>query len=162
MTKTRILTILVVVMVLLNAATLVFFLNGNRHGPRPHGRHEVGPKNIVIEKLSFNTEQIAKYEQLITEHRVAINRNDSLMLAVRNGLYKQLVKQDSTEIELQLYTIGKLQKEVEIVHFQHFQDLRAICTEEQLPAFEELIEELAAFFNGGRPPQGKQPPPPRH
>jgi protein CpxP len=162
MTKTRILTILVVVMVLLNAATLVFFLNGNRHGPRPHGRHEVGPKNIVIEKLSFNTEQIAKYEQLITEHRVAINRNDSLMLAVRNGLYKQLVKQDSTEIELQLYTIGKLQKEVEIVHFQHFQDLRAICTEEQLPAFEELIEELAAFFNGGRLPQGKQPPPPRH
>jgi len=162
MTKTRILTILVVVMVLLNAATLAFLFKGNHHGPRPQGRQRVGPKNIVIEKLNFNAEQIAKYEQLIAEHRVAINKNDSLMLATRNALYSQLVKQDSIEMELQLNAIGKLQKEIEHVHFQHFQDLKALCMEEQLPAFEKLVEELAAFFNGGKPPQGKRPPHPRH
>ncbi|MCF8460381.1 MAG: hypothetical protein K9G46_06630 [Flavobacteriales bacterium] len=162
MTKTRILTILVVVMVLLNAATLVFFLKSNHRGPRLHGSKEAGPKNVVIEKLKFDEEQVAKYELLIAEHLAAINKNDSLMFEARHALFVQLSKQDQTEIEMQLNTIGRLQKEVENVHFQHFLELKALCTEEQLPAFEELIDELATFFNGAKPPKGKQRPRSRH
>ncbi|MBP9151960.1 MAG: hypothetical protein KBF73_06725 [Flavobacteriales bacterium] len=161
MTKTRILTILVVVMVLLNAATLAFFLKSNHRGPRPHGRKEAGPKNMVIEKLKFNDAQIAQYEGLIAEHQLSINKNDSLMFEARHALFVQLSKQDQREIEVQLNTIGRLQKEVENVHFQHFTELKALCTEEQLPAFEELIEELAAFFNGSKSAH-QPPPPPRH
>jgi hypothetical protein len=149
-------------MVLLNAATLAFFLTGNHRGPRPHGRKEAGPKNIVIEKLKLDDEQVVKYEELIAEHLAAINKNDSLMFEARHALFVQLSEQDQTEIEVQLNTIGRLQKEVENVHFQHFTDLKALCTEEQLPAFEKLIDELAAFFNGSKPQQGKRPPHPRH
>lgn len=151
MTKTQILVILVLVLLLLNAATLAFFVKGNHHGPPPHGRREAGPKNIVIKKLSFNAEQIAAYEQLIVEHRLAINKNDSLMFVARHKLYKQLVKPDLAQIEFQLQAIGKLQKEVDSLHFQHFQALKAICTDGQLPAFYELVDELSTFFVKNKP-----------
>jgi len=155
MTKTRILAILVVVVVLLNAATLTFILIGKSHGPKHHGPMENGPRNIIIEKLNFDDEQTALYDGLIKKHYSAIVEKDSLMLVARNALYSQLITQDSTEVEMQLNAIGQLQKEVETVHFLHFQELKALCSEEQLPAFKKLTEELSVFFGSARPPHPK-------
>ncbi|MCF8464227.1 MAG: hypothetical protein K9G41_05275 [Flavobacteriales bacterium] len=146
----------------MNIGTLAFFLKQNHHKQRPHGRNEAGPKDIVIEKLKLNDEQIATYNQLIVEHQLAIRENDSLMMATRHELYNQLMNQDQTEIDIQLNAVAKLQKQVEIVHFQHFQKLKSLCSEDQLSDFEELAEEMAALFNGVRPPHGQRPPPPRH
>ena len=156
MTKTRILTILVVVMVLLNVVTVAFLFWGRGHGPKhPHPNHE-GPRNIIIEQLKLDEKQVAAYDALIKVHRKAIAQQDSLMQLTRNNLYAQLLENDSLAVATQFESVGALAKRVEEIHFNHFLRLKALCTPEQLPAFEKLTTELVAHFSTSKPP------PPKH
>ncbi len=155
MTKTRILTILVVVMVLLNLVTVAFLFLGRGHGPKhPHPNHE-GPRNIIIEQLKLDEKQVASYDVLIVEHSQAIAKMDSLMQTTRNNLYAQLLENDSLAVATQLDLVGALAKRVEETHFNHFLRLKALCTPEQLPAFEKLTTDLVAHFSTSKPPHPK-------
>jgi hypothetical protein len=46
------------------------------------------------------------------------------------------------------------QKKIEETHFKHFQDIKKLCTPEQMNRFDDLTEELSRIF--GRKPK------PRH
>lgn len=156
MNKTRILVTLVVILLVLNAATLVFLFNGRPALHRPHHPLQLGPRDIIIEKLQFNDDQVTAYDSLIVGHREAVAELDSEMLLTRNALYKELLAADTATIQLIMERIGQLQMEVESIHFQHFTDLKNICSEEQMPAFEQLTEDLATHFSGPRRASAKK------
>ena len=158
MEKTKLLTITVIGLLLLNTGTLGFlFFNGpNEHRP-PHGcRPE--PKAIIIEKLHFDDKQQKEYAELIKWHRGKIKKLDSNIRQTKNELYSQL---NQTEVNLKtkdsLITLLNLyQNQVEETHFKHFEDIKKLCHQDQLEDFNELTEDLSRIFAPNKPPR------PRH
>jgi hypothetical protein len=78
---------------LLISNILLFFYIGNIK--KINNFHPDGPKNTVINILDFNSEQIAKYERLITEHRRQIKVRNQNIISLKNELYsKYLMKEN--------------------------------------------------------------------
>lgn len=158
MEKTKLLTITVIGLLLLNIGTLGFlFFNGpNEHRPPHGGRPE--PKAIIKEKLHFDDNQQKEYEVLIKWHRGEIKKLDSNIRQTKNELYSQL---NQTEVNLKtkdslITLLNSYQNQVEETHFKHFEDIKKLCHQDQLEDFNELTEDLSRIFAPNKPPR------PRH
>lgn len=152
MEKTKLLTITVIGLLLLNFFTLGFlFLNGNEHRPPREGRPE--PKEIIIEKLHLDANQQKEYDKLIEWHKGEIRKLDGNIREAKNELYSQLnktvvnVKAKDSLIAL----INLNQKQVEETHFKHFEDIKKLCHPDQMENFNDLTEELGSLFSPNKP-----------
>lgn len=150
MNKTRFLGILVMIMVVLNLIAVTLLFLGRPDRPGPHQPH-VNIKKVIGERLHFSEKQNEAYEALILEHRRSIDELDERMIAARTSLYTQLSKNEPTSVDSQLVAIGLIESEIESIHYHHFADIKKLCTEEQLPAFNELTLDLAAYFSAPKP-----------
>jgi protein CpxP len=148
MERTKLLTITVIGLLLLNLATLGFlFLNGPKPGRLPHeGRRE--PKEIIIEKLHFDAQQQKEYAKLIQWHRGEINQLDDNIRQVKNDLYSGLSEKEiNVKTKDSLITLlNSYQKQIEETHFKHFEDIKKLCKPQQQEDFEILTEELSRIF----------------
>ncbi|TBX66993.1 periplasmic heavy metal sensor [Flavobacterium silvisoli] len=160
MEKTKLLTIAVIGLLLLNLATLGFlFLNGPKghrppmEGP-PMGRPK--PRTIIIDQLHFDALQQKEYDQLIEWHQATISQLDRNIRQTKRALYSQLMQ---TEVNLKakdslIAVLNGYQKQVEATHFKHFEDIKKLCRQDQLKDFNDLTEELARIF--APKPQGPE------
>jgi periplasmic protein CpxP/Spy len=146
MNKTKVLTIAVIVLVLLNISVVAtFMLNKPPHPPGMEGRQS--PKTIIIERLHFNETQIAAYDDLIKEHRTTIQNKEEQLKLVKEELYALLAADNQTTSTDLITKINMIQKEIEEIHFNHFLDIKKLCKPEQLSDFNELTNELASLFS---------------
>ena len=161
MKKTKLLTITVIGLLLLNFAILAFLLVSSPSGhkrpaDRPEGRPN--PREIIIERLHFDDKQQKEYAELIKWHRGEIKNLDSNIRQTKNELYSQL---NQTEVNLKtkdrlITLLNSYQKQVEETHFKHFEDIKKLCNQDQLEDFNELTEDLSRIFAPNKPPR------PRH
>lgn len=154
MTKQSLLSVAVLLLLALNGVTVWLLLQHPHRppGPPPGG----GPKMMVIERLGFDEDQVARYEELITEHRKNIGEHDRRMHEVRMALFNDLRAPNIAVRDSLANVIGELQAEVERIHHDHFAQVRALCHPDQVPKFDALIGELSDFFGQG-PPPGPRP-----
>ena len=154
MNKIKLLTFGVVALLLLNFGILGFlFFSGPKRGHfHPDHDEKPQPKEIIIEKLHFDNNQIASYDKLIQTHRIHIRKLEDNITNSKNELYLLLnsepidvVKKDSL-----IENLAQLQKEIETTHFNHFQDIKKCCKKEQLADFKSLTEELSKIFSHQR------------
>jgi Spy/CpxP family protein refolding chaperone len=161
MEKTKLLTITVIGLLLLNFATLGFlFISGTKGHKPPHdipeGRHE--PKEIIIERLHFDANQQKEYGQLIEWHRGEIRQLEDSIRVSKNELY-MLLNNDIVDEKAKVTLINEIalfQKQIEATHFKHFEDIKKLCKPEQQVYFNELTEEFGRLFYRNKPPR------PRH
>ncbi len=154
MNKTKLLSFAIIALLFLNFGILGFlFLSKDKEEPK--GRKM--PREIVIEKLHFDANQIIEYDKTIKIHRKTITSIDDSIKVAKNELYQLLnsesvdsVKKDSLYSKLAYY-----QKQVEITHFNHFLEIKAICKKEQLADYKTLTEELSKIFTYGRKPKNE-------
>ena len=145
MTNPRSLKIALIVLIMLNISTFVFFIF---IAPHPHFG---GPKDIIIEKLQLDDAQIKAYEDLITQHQTKIRETEERIAAARNELYTLLNKEEQqSESAVIIAKISSIQSEIELIHFQHFSDLKAICHADQLEYFSNLTKDMEKLFNKHR------------
>ncbi len=115
---------------------------------KPSGFNPDGPKNIIIKKLKFDEQQIISYQKLIDQHRKEIRENDAKILLLKKELYTFLNKENNyAEKDALTIEIGKIQKHVEDIHFNHFIDIKELCKPEQRTHFEKFSIELVDIFN---------------
>jgi hypothetical protein len=148
MEKTKLLTITVIGLLLINFATLAFlFLNGPK-GHRPPHEGSPEPKEIIIEKLHFDAAQQKEYDKLIQWHRGQIDQLDGNLRQAKNELYSQLT-QTETDVKAKdslIAVINSYQKQIEETHFKHFEDIKKLCHQDQMEDYKLLTEELAGIF----------------
>ncbi|WP_298304096.1 hypothetical protein [Flavobacterium sp.] len=152
MNKTKVLVFAVIVLVALNFGILGFlFLSKNNDGPR--GRKM--PREIVIEKLHFDKNQIVEYDKTIKLHQETIRSIDDSIRNTRNELYKLLNSEtiDSSKRDSLYLKFAGFQKQIETTHFNHFVEIKKLCKKEQLTDFINLTEELSQIFNNRRKPK---------
>lgn len=140
--KNKTLVFIIVFLLLTNLLVLGYFLFSHNKWKRERGRD--GFVTALQKEVGFNDEQVKKFQQLKeTSWAEAKKKMDQIRL-VKNNLFdlsKQPTVADSV-IEKLADSIGKLQKQVEINTFNHFREIRAICTPEQQPAFDSLIKKI--------------------
>ncbi|MCB0481767.1 MAG: hypothetical protein KDC83_10065 [Flavobacteriales bacterium] len=133
---------------ILNVMLMAFFFLGK--GKRGHGPE--GPKKIIIQKLGFDDVQKAQYEVLIKNHQSEISDHDNRIKELKNALYKDLVNPLSQpEIDSIIMEITGSQTAIEAIHLAHFRDIKALCTPEQIPAYENLAAEIEGLFSRRHP-----------
>ena len=163
----------IVGLILLNTVLLVMLLrkpdapvvinSGNeQHGPimGPDGE---GPRRWMEQQLGFTPEQVKEFGVLIEDHRYSMFALRDSIAEKREELSELLMTDSaSTESGNKLSAeIGALQSQLEMVNFNHFVKLRAMCTVEQKPKFDSIIIEVAGAIAKDNPGQGPpQGPPP--
>jgi hypothetical protein len=162
MDKIKILTYAVIGLVALNMGIISFlyFTNPNSN---PEDNHRK-PKDIIIDKLHFDANQIKKYENIITIYRATIDSLNNQNRELKAELYSQLkqpsVNNNAKDSLIQLVLIN--QKRIEETNFKHFQDIKNICNKSQIDDYNSLTEELEKLFsNQNRKPRPEFRPPPR-
>lgn len=145
MNKTKILVVSVVALMLVNVALIVSLMVGNSTHIPPH-RNEQGPKYIIIERLHFSNEQVADYEKLIEMHRQQIREQEEKIRLAKNELFGSLKNNNYPEKDSLIELISQTQKSIENIHFNHFNDVKNLCTSEQIENFNALSDDLAKLF----------------
>lgn len=161
MERTKLLTITVIGLLLLNFATIGFLFMSGTKGHRPPKDMPVGrinPREIIIEKLHFDVNQLREYDKIIQWHKDEIKRIDARISVAKNDLYTQL-KEPQIDLKIKdslIAIINSNQKQIEATHFKHFEDIKKICHKGQIEDFNDLTEELSRIFATNKPPR------PRH
>lgn len=158
MEKTKLLTISVIGLLLLNLGTLGFlFLTGQQQHRGPH-EQGLRPKDIIIEKLHFDAAQQQEYEKLIDWHQHEIRKYDDSIREVKNELYQQLsLQQTDVKVKDSLTTLlADYQKQIEATHFKHFEDIKKLCHPNQMQDFDALTQELGRLFAPKHPHPGHE------
>ncbi|HEX8516106.1 MAG TPA: periplasmic heavy metal sensor [Bacteroidia bacterium] len=156
MSRTRLLTLAIVVLVLLNLGTLgtIFYQGMIHHKLPPPGE---GPKMIIIERLQFDEVQQKQYEVLIDDHRKQTRELHEDSRKLHKELYSLLSEEpaDHSKKDSFILRIAGNQKALDNLNFDHFQQIRELCKPEQIPAFNDLAEDLAELFGPKGPPEKK-------
>ena len=126
--------------------TIIHWNGRQKHGPKS------SPKELIIEKLEFNESQIAEYDILISSHREKIQVEESEIKRLKSELF-ELLNYPSESISDSLSSeIAEHIKNIETAHYNHFKEIRSLCSKDQIDNFNDLIEELPRLF---------LPPPPK-
>ncbi len=146
MNKVKILSILTITLLLLN-----LFLVGFMISNKPPRQGKDGPRNIIIEKLKFNDNQIEEYDKLIKWHRTEMDKSEEELKVLKNQLYSTLTKDSANNLKDSIISeINKVQFRIESIHYKHFMDIKNLCNKDQEPSYIELTTEIASLFGGPR------------
>ena len=161
MNKTRLLTIAVLALLAINTGLLAFlFLRKPPQLPRggPAGGQN-GPKQVIMDKLHFDEKQVARYEVLIEQHRASVKPLNEEIMGTKSQLYATLADESIAGKDSLVNRLGDLQMRIENAHYEHFLEIKQLCTTQQLADFKALSGELAGYFSPAKPPQRPGPRP---
>ncbi len=108
----------------------------------------IGPRNLIIEKLNFDSDQITAYDILIKNHQDKIELTEKKIAEIKNILYSTL--NDDVTLEFKDTLISELsgfQSKIEDIHYEHFRDIKMLCKPEQISLFKDLTTELTDYFS---------------
>lgn len=156
MNKLRLVSVFALIMLLLNGILLFKLYKGGTDEPqRPRGNEK--PKNMIIRELGFDDGQAAKFEELIKDHKRGSKKIHDQLRDTREryfGTLKYAVDANDKDLLELNGDMARLHKELNELNYQHFKDIRDLCTPEQREKFNALLDKLGRKFMG--------PPPPRH
>ena len=160
----RTLTGIIILLVILNLATLLMLWLGRPHtlaqpkGPAAEQKHL---QRLLQDDLGFDATQANTYSRLRADHRA---QSRQLIQEIRQ-LKKQMfddVLQDTPQPALSdslLQLTQEKQAQLERLTYQHLLDLKKLCTPEQQQALRLLMHDLFRRGPEGAPP--RQSPHPR-
>ena len=140
--KSRLLWIAVISLLLINFFTLAFiwFHQPPRdHKPRSHG----GVAGFLIHELKLSNDQVKKFDSLKEMHHEQVEK---IQHDIRD-LHKQffdLIKTDvpdSLKVKSIADAMAARQKDIELITFSHFADVRKLCDVKQKEKFDDIIDE---------------------
>ncbi|KQK26533.1 hypothetical protein AR438_04600 [Chryseobacterium aquaticum] len=140
MTKNRFYIFIIIGLLISNMLLVAFILLKK---PPQHS----GPRNLIIERLKFDENQIQQYDELISQHRRQIGEKRHEMTDLKTQYYSLLKNEDKKNGDLLINEIGKLSMETEKINYKHFQDIKRICRPDQMKNFDNLIDDFENLFN---------------
>ena len=157
MKNAKLYKIIIVLLVVLNLATLAFMWFN-----RP-GRERQGDKgqaaSFLIRELGLNQEQQAQYQKLRQEHRAKLNVLNERDKVLHKHFFDLLVKEsaDSISLESMASAIAANRKEMELVTYEHFEQIKKILTPAQQQKFDSIFQDVLRMV---LPIPSPPPPPP--
>lgn len=141
MKKSKLYLFVIFGLLLTNILIGYYFYKSNKH-KRPK------PREIVIERLNFDENQIVQYDKVIQQHQKLIMEKKETMGRLKKTLYVSLKNERDTILTDSLVKeIGITQEEIEYIHYSHFENIKKLCDKNQLESFNNLVNDLALLFS---------------
>lgn len=164
-TKNKWLMILILLLVLANAATLVsYWINNSKNHTKGQPIPGMQPSRFLIEQLNFNDDQQKRYRVLIKEHQEKTRELRKQMRDAKENMFTLMSQgqvPDST-LRQAASAVGHTMESLDMVTFRHFQEVRKLCTPEQVAHFDKIIHEVLSMMaphpgpgGPGRPGSGR-------
>ena len=150
--KNKITSWIIAILIIANIATLLYFWVGHFRNQKMNS-----PREFLAKKLNFSDNQKSIYFNLAKEHNQSANKIRAQIKIDKDNFFKLLQSDqisDSVRNNEALKVSLSIQS-LDILTFEHFKKVRAICSEEQKLKFDELIQKMVNSVNS--PQQG--PPP---
>lgn len=146
------------VMLALNIGVLAFTLLN-----RPHNRPRPGDRQVEIaNRLRLNEEQRGLYFKSAKNHRTEIESIERLQRSTAEE-YLQTLKEanaESARLSLLVSRYSELETEKLKITYDHFKELKSLCSNYQLKHFEDIVDEVLGSIlirskNSPPPPRGR-------
>ncbi|MBD2702493.1 periplasmic heavy metal sensor [Spirosoma sp. BT702] len=160
MERTKLLTIAVVGLLILNLFTIGFLVLKSERQPLSISHEHPpmgGPFRLIVERLHFDEEQQRQYRKMADRHHEqTVQLNDESVLLFQT-YYKLLAafQSDSSKTNTLVRQIADVQRRIAELNFAHFQEIKALCRPDQQADYNKLVDDLARLF--GKPQRGRGP-----
>ena len=138
------------ILIALNIILIVLLILGRP----PHRQGGNDPGKYIVEKLKFTDQQEAAFEKLKEAHHEAVldlrKEGDELRKSFFNGLISDSSNSNKDSLANK---IAENQKQIELVTYDHFEEVKILCTPEQKIIFNDIIHEVLERL--GRPQKEK-------
>ena len=146
----------IAMLVVLNLGTLTIIALQNfrwKAHAKTESRRELTMRSLS-RQLQFSEEQSKQLQELRKEHFMAVRPIMENMRGTRNELFTKLNTADSDPAVIDSLTqqIGMLVARQERLTFTHFNDIKAICTPEQLEKFNKFAGRIGMILS----PEGRR------
>ena len=148
--KNKSLIFIIAVLLLTNIAVLGYFLWFKKPS-RQEGPGHGGIETALRKDVGFNDQQIAQYKLLKEEQWKNFRPMFDNMRKAKDSLFSLLSNENINDslINITADVIAQRQKEIDLRMFNHFRQIRALCTPNQLPKYDSLIQRMMKKM--GRP-----------
>ena len=140
--KSKIFLIAIGILLVANLVLLCFFITNKateKKGVR--GDRKAMMLAFLKNDIGFNQQQLQQYDTLNEAHRTKIKALFDEVRSDKEKQFKQMTIDDfsdSAVVNTASIFAGK-QKQIEIVMFKHFKNIRALCTPQQQSKFDSLF-----------------------
>ena len=151
--RNRNLILVIAALLLTNIAVLAYFLWLKPHKPKgPPDKPRVDMPSRLRDSIGFNDAQVAEYLKLREEQRTKMGTMYDEMRKAKDNLFKLLSDSNASDslIGKASDVIAEKQKALDVSTFNHFKRIRALCTPEQQPRYDTMIQRMFRKMN--RPP----------
>lgn len=159
MERTKLLTIAVIGLLLLNTLTIGFMIL--KRPPRLAGRDGT-PSRVIIERLHLDASQRQQYRQLIEAHQQQTHALSDESAQLFREYYGLLTSEptDTSRANALSAQIAENQRALAQLNFAHFQQLKQLCRPDQQAKFDQLVNDLSRLFGQQQRPRdpGNRPP----
>jgi protein CpxP len=158
MNKFRFLTWSVVVLLLLNAGTLIYLLMSKQADKKPPPGE--GASSFIIEQLKLDAQQQQLFFELRHQHQEIIQRIQEQDRRLHDEYFNLLKTDNPDRVKADSISslIAKQRSSIEAATFDHFQQLRKLCRDDQKKLFDATIDEIMKRMGPKGPPPGGPPP----
>ena len=143
--RNKIYVSLIGLLLISNLALVAFFVM-NKPEKREIRREHPGSymKDALKNDVGFTDQQMAEFDKMADEHRQQMRPLFEDIGKTKESFYKMLSQPQAADTVLNQAArqIGDKQKAIDIKIFTHFQNIRQLCTPEQQPAFDSLIQRV--------------------
>ena len=150
-TKNKILTWLVVMLLVANAATIsMFWLNRRKEMAPLKGT----PKEFMIRELKLDQKQQNQLEQLVQQHQESAEQLRKQVRESKEAFFDLLNVPNIADSSIQTAAkaVSVNTEQLDLMTFDHFQKVRAICTPAQQKIFDHIIKQVIAMMGRPGPP----------
>lgn len=157
MNRTRLLTIALLALLVLNLGTLVFLWQAREKQPGqpPPGGNAA---DFIVHALKLDDQQQKQFAALRDQHQAVVRqaREQDRKL---HDLYFDLLKADTpdrakADSVAGLFAIER--KRIDSATFEHFRQLRGLCRDEQKKLFDNVIDQVVHMLGPKEPPPGPE------
>ena len=159
MNRNKTLVAIIAVLLVSNIAVLFYFVVLKDSGRRPDKRRS--PMTEFLQKeVGFTQQQLALFDSLKQKHHTAVKPLGEDLSRSRDTLYQLIGNPSVTDSALKAAaaTIGRKQAMLELKLYDNFRQIRAICTQAQLPKFDSLAPSLVRKMMFPRRPSFQKKP----
>ena len=140
--KNKILLIIIGVLLLTNLVLITFLIIN-----KPFSKKGMrGDRSIIIgaflqNEIGFDQQQLKQYDSLSVPNRTKVKALFDTLKSDKGNEFKQLTLDNfsDTAILKTAKNISTKQKEIEIVLYKHYKEIRNICSPQQLAKFDSLF-----------------------
>jgi protein CpxP len=159
-TKNKLLWLVIILLLIANTVTLVLFWTGRNQQPST-APEKLG--DFITKELSLDSTQQRQYQQLIQAHRASAAPMRRRLADLKDSLFMLLKQVNPSDTAKNAATaqIAAATQQLERLHIDHFQQVRALCTPAQQQKFDSLLHHIVRRLSmppRSRPDKSGMPP----